>query len=49
MSDLDADLGVSSGVFDFAEGWRKHLHLGFCGPHDDPMRLALGEHAVVHR
>jgi LmbE family N-acetylglucosaminyl deacetylase len=49
MSDLDADLGVSSGVFDFAEGWRKHLHLGFCGPHDDPLRLALGEHAVVHR
>jgi LmbE family N-acetylglucosaminyl deacetylase len=45
MSDLDADLGLESGRFRFAEGWRKHLHLGFCGPNDDPLRAALGEHA----
>lgn len=45
LSDLDADLGRESGVFAFAEGWRKHSHLGFCGPEDDPLREALGEHA----
>jgi LmbE family N-acetylglucosaminyl deacetylase len=37
MSALDEQLGVHSGKFAFAEGWRKHLHLGFCGPEDDPL------------
>lgn len=41
MQQLDAELGRMSGLFQYAEGWRKHLHLGFCGPEDDPLRTAL--------
>ena len=32
--------------FRFAEGFRKHLHLGFCDPDDDPLRDALQKHAA---
>jgi LmbE family N-acetylglucosaminyl deacetylase len=41
LRDLDEQCGRMSGMFAYAEGWRRHLHLGFCGPHDDPLRLAL--------
>jgi LmbE family N-acetylglucosaminyl deacetylase len=47
LRDLDAEAGRASGRFAGAEGWRRHLHLGFCGPYDDPLRDALGGHAVV--
>ena len=46
LRDLDRQAGRMSGRFEFAEGWRRHLHLGFCGPHDDPLRDALQEHLV---
>jgi LmbE family N-acetylglucosaminyl deacetylase len=35
--------GMASGAFEHAEGWRKHLHLGFCDAEDDPLFDALGE------
>jgi LmbE family N-acetylglucosaminyl deacetylase len=41
MTELDAELGRMSCVFQHAEGWRRHLHLGFCGAEDDPLRTAL--------
>ena len=41
MTDLDHQLGQVSNKMDYAEGWRKHLHLGFCGPEDDPLLDAL--------
>ncbi|OYP29873.1 PIG-L deacetylase family protein [Rhodopirellula sp. MGV] len=41
LRDVNAETGRMSGVFEFAEGWRKHLHWGFCGPDDDPLREAL--------
>lgn len=44
MSNLDAELGQRTGKFAFAEGWRRHLHLGFCGANDDPLRQALQVH-----
>jgi LmbE family N-acetylglucosaminyl deacetylase len=47
MIELDAELGRMSCVFKHAEGWRRHLHLGFCGPQDDPLRAALGERALA--
>lgn len=31
----------------YAEGWRQHSHLGFCGENADPLREALG--ARVHK
>lgn len=46
LSNLDAELGQRTATFAFAEGWRRHLHLGFCGADDDPMRLALREHCA---
>ena len=42
LRDLDAEGGRLSGRFAYAEGWRRHLHLGFCGPDDDPLQAALG-------
>lgn len=44
--ELDAELGAHSGRFSHAEGWRRHLHLGFCGPDDDPLAAALGDQLV---
>jgi LmbE family N-acetylglucosaminyl deacetylase len=43
MRDTGRELGQASGSFDYAEGWRKHLHWGFCGPKDDPLRDALAD------
>lgn len=47
MSDMAAAVGRLSQVFEFAEGWRKHLHLGFCDEADDPLRDALGGALVI--
>lgn len=47
LRDLDAECGRMSGVFAFAEGWRRHLHLGFCGEHDDPLREALRDKVLM--
>ena len=43
MSELDEKLGMMSGQFSHAEGWRRHLHLGFCSPDDDPLLAALSD------
>ncbi len=43
LRELDAATGRMSGCYDCAEGWRRHLHLGFCGEQDDPLRSALAE------
>lgn len=41
LRDLDEEVGRMSGLFAKAEGWRRHLHLGYCGEHDNPLRDAL--------
>jgi LmbE family N-acetylglucosaminyl deacetylase len=41
MRDLGREVGRMSGRYEYAEGWRRHLHLGFCGPDDDPLSAAL--------
>lgn len=41
MRDLNTEVGAMSGRFPYAEGWRRHLHLGFCAPEADPLRAAL--------
>ena len=46
LRDLDAEGGRRSGRFQYAEGWRRHLHLGYCGPEDDPLRAALSDLVV---
>jgi LmbE family N-acetylglucosaminyl deacetylase len=49
MRDLDRQVGEMSGRFQYAEGWRRRLHLGFCREGDDPLREALGDHVFVVR
>jgi LmbE family N-acetylglucosaminyl deacetylase len=43
------EVGALSGRFRFAEGWRRHLHYGFCGVDADPLRDALGRDCLVNR
>ncbi len=47
MAALDAELGGMSTLFKSAEGWRKHLHLGFCGEQDNPLHEALKERVLI--
>lgn len=35
LESLDRSVGEISGKFPLAEGWRQHLHLGFCNEDDD--------------
>ena len=39
--DMAREVGRMSGAFAFAEGWRRHLHLGFSARDDDPLAAAL--------
>jgi len=42
MRGLLREVGSMSGRFEYAEGWRKHLHLGFCEAEADPLLTTLG-------
>jgi N-acetylglucosamine malate deacetylase 1 len=46
LRDLDAEVGRLSGRFAYAEGWRRHLHLGFGAEQDHPLREVLGDRIV---
>jgi LmbE family N-acetylglucosaminyl deacetylase len=39
--DMARAVGRMSGRFAFAEGWRRHLHLGLAAHDDDPLAVAL--------
>lgn len=46
MRDIMREVGrLSDGRFEYAEGWRRHLHLGFCAADADPLAAALGDRA----
>jgi N-acetylglucosamine malate deacetylase 1 len=49
MRDMSADVGKMSGKFKYAEGWRRHSHLGFCGPDDDPLKDVLRGKIIENR
>ena len=49
MDDLSREVGTLSGRFRHAEGWRRHLHWGFCGQDDDPLRTALGRRYLINK
>ena len=38
MEDISLKVGKMSKKFIHAEGWRRHLHFGFCGPQADPLK-----------
>jgi LmbE family N-acetylglucosaminyl deacetylase len=41
------EVGLMSGRFECAEGWRRHLHLGLSSEDDDPLVQALGSRCVL--
>ena len=47
MEEMARRAGKMSGRFEVAEGWRRHLHLGFCAEGADPLREALGDGRVI--
>ncbi len=49
MDDMSLEVGRLSRRFQYAEGWRRHLHYGFCGPDADPLKEALGKHYFINR
>ncbi|HZR18884.1 MAG TPA: PIG-L family deacetylase [Verrucomicrobiae bacterium] len=48
MSDMSIQLGRLSKRFKHAEGWRRHLHLGFSRADIDPLRHALGKDYLLN-
>jgi len=38
MDDISLAVGRMSKKFTHAEGWRRHLHVGFCGADTDPLK-----------
>jgi N-acetylglucosamine malate deacetylase 1 len=49
MDEMSTAVGMMSGRFEHAEGWRRHSHLGFCDAQADPLREALGENYLLRR
>ena len=47
MEEMSKEVGRMSGRYDYAEGWTRHLHLGFCDEDANPLLDALPEKAFV--
>lgn len=41
MEDMAREIGAMAGRLQYAEGWRRRLHLGFCDAGADPLSAAL--------
>jgi len=48
MENISLEVGKMSGVFKHAEGWRKHLHFGYCSEKADPL-IELGEDYRINK
>ena len=48
MDGFSRELGRLSRRFRHAEGWRRHVHWGFCAEDADPLRRALGRKYLVN-
>lgn len=48
MEDISLKVGEMSKVFKHAEGWRRHLHVGFCAADDDPLK-DLGNDYLINK
>ncbi len=46
MRELGREVGRLSGCFTYAEGWRRHSHLGFCAAEADPLVAAIKSECV---
>lgn len=49
MVGISRHFGKLSKRYEFAEGWVRHNHVGFCGSQDDPLRNALSENAFFNQ
>jgi LmbE family N-acetylglucosaminyl deacetylase len=49
METLSRQVGEMSGVFEYAEGWRRHLNLGFSASEQDPLSEILGDRCVIDK
>jgi LmbE family N-acetylglucosaminyl deacetylase len=49
MEEAARAVGEMSGRFEYAEGWRRRSHLGFCAEDADPLGDALGERVARDR
>jgi len=49
MEEMSLEVGRMSKRFRLAEGWRRHSHIGFCGPQTDPLRDALGRDFLLNK
>jgi LmbE family N-acetylglucosaminyl deacetylase len=49
MDDFSREVGRLSGRFRHAEGWRRHLHFGFCDEAADPLRAVLGRRYLINQ
>jgi LmbE family N-acetylglucosaminyl deacetylase len=49
MEDMSLEVGRMSKRFQHAEGWRRHLHFGFCSADADPLSDALGKNCFVNK
>jgi LmbE family N-acetylglucosaminyl deacetylase len=47
MEEVSLKVGQMSKHFKYAEGWRRHLHYGFCGQDDDPLK-ELGNDYIIN-
>jgi LmbE family N-acetylglucosaminyl deacetylase len=47
MDGFSRELGRMSQKFEYAEGWRRHSHLGFCAEDADPLKDALRECVAI--
>ena len=44
MKEICATMGKMTGAFQYAEGWRRHLHLGYSSREIDPLRDLLNDY-----
>jgi hypothetical protein len=44
MAEQAQGVGKMSGIYSFAEGWRKHNHQGFCSKNAKPLEDALNNY-----
>ena len=47
MADQVKRIGVMSGEYEYAEGWRRHLHIGFSGDDLDPLYETISEYCML--
>jgi len=49
IEDTSRELGRRSRRFRYAEGWRRHSHMGFCAADADPLREVLGKKCLINQ